>query len=141
MGDSVQVHVRATPTNQVSAIRLTIDGAPVPEFGGAETTFNWNTAGLTASSHTLRAEARPTSAGWVPGPALLSNCFVYPPAQSRRPDSGDLDQDGDVDIFDYSTMVAQFGKAECGNVADIDGNCKVDILDYNILVTNFGQHV
>ena len=52
---------------------------------------------------------------------------------------GDLDNDGDVDIFDYNILVRNFGNTTCGNQADIDGNCKVDIFDYNILVRNFGM--
>jgi len=52
---------------------------------------------------------------------------------------GDLDRDGDVDIFDYNILVRNFGNKDCGNQADIDGNCKVDIFDYNILVRNFGK--
>jgi len=51
---------------------------------------------------------------------------------------GDLDKDNDVDIFDYNTLIENFGNTNCGNVADIDGNCKVDIFDYNILLENFG---
>src|SRR3989344_7321559 len=52
---------------------------------------------------------------------------------------GDLDKDGDVDIFDYNSLASNFGSTNCGNVADIDGNCKVDIFDYNLLVGNFGK--
>jgi len=52
---------------------------------------------------------------------------------------GDLDKDGDVDIFDYNLIIQHFGNTSCGNVADIDGNCKVDIFDYNILIENFGK--
>ena len=51
---------------------------------------------------------------------------------------GDLDKDGDVDIFDYNILASNFGSTSCGNVADINGNCKVDIFDYNILLENFG---
>jgi len=52
---------------------------------------------------------------------------------------GDLDKDGDVDIFDYNILVDNFGNTNCGNVADIDEDCDVGIFDYNILVENFGK--
>lgn len=52
---------------------------------------------------------------------------------------GDVDGDGDVDIFDYNLLIENFGSVDCGNAADIDGNCKVDIFDYNILIENFGK--
>ena len=68
------------------------------------------------------------------------------PTPTKKPTStstpgvpGDLDKDGDVDIFDYNILIENFGNPNCGNVADIDGNCKVDIFDYNILVENFGK--
>ena len=54
------------------------------------------------------------------------------------PIQGDLDQDGDVDIFDYNLLVTNFGSNNCGNVADINSDCKVDIFDYNTLIENFG---
>ena len=61
------------------------------------------------------------------------------PIPTPTPLLGDLDKDGDVDIFDYNILVENFGKTGCGNVADIDGNCKVDIFDYNTLIENFGK--
>lgn len=53
--------------------------------------------------------------------------------------SGDLDGDGDVDIFDYNLLIENFGVTFCGNVADINGDCDVDIFDYNLLIENFGK--
>ena len=58
---------------------------------------------------------------------------------------GDLDHDGDVDIFDYNILITNFGNTNCGNIADISppagGDCKVDIFDYNQVVENFGRKV
>ena len=58
---------------------------------------------------------------------------------SPIPKQGDIDNDGDVDIFDYNILIENFAKTNCGNVADINSDCKVDIFDYNILVENFGR--
>lgn len=63
---------------------------------------------------------------------------VVPPPPSP-PLPGDIDKDGDVDIFDYNLMIENFGKIGCGNVADINDDCKIDIFDYNILIENFGK--
>lgn len=51
---------------------------------------------------------------------------------------GDLDGNGDVDIYDYNILVTNFGRSGV-NVADIDNNGRVNIFDYNIIVTNFGK--
>ena len=67
----------------------------------------------------------------------LGNTVITPPPPPFLP--GDIDGDGDVDIFDYNLLVTNFGNTNCSNIADIDGNCKVDIFDYNILVENFGR--
>ena len=46
-------------------------------------------------------------------------------AQSFLP--GDLDKDGDVDIFDYNLLITNFG-ATGDNPADIDGDGKKDVI-------------
>ncbi len=58
---------------------------------------------------------------------------------NSSPLPGDLDKNGQVNIFDYNILLQNFGNTSCNNVADIGGNCTVDIFDYNILVGNFGQ--
>jgi len=50
---------------------------------------------------------------------------------------GDLDHDGDVDIFDYNILAANFNNTQCNNIADINGDCTVNIFDYNLLLENF----
>lgn len=52
---------------------------------------------------------------------------------------GDLNQDKNVDIFDYNLFLTEFGKVTSGNIADLDQNGKVDIYDYNLLLRNFGK--
>ena len=71
---------------------------------------------------------------------FVSLLIIFPrPASAQGFLQGDLNKDGDVDIFDYNSLASNFGSTNCGNVADIDGNCKVDIFDYNLLVGNFGK--
>ncbi len=50
---------------------------------------------------------------------------------------GDLDGDGDVDLTDLSTLLAEFG-CTSGCTADIDGDGDVDLTDLSILLSNFG---
>jgi hypothetical protein len=51
---------------------------------------------------------------------------------------GDVDKDGDVDIFDYTSLKENFGQTNCDNPADIDLTCNVGLFDYNLLKGNFG---
>ena len=75
--------------------------------------------------------------GWSSEDSLKKEGAAVTPTQPSGI-AGDIDGDGDVDIFDYNILASNFGSSNCGNVADIDGNCKVDIFDYNILVSAFG---
>jgi len=50
---------------------------------------------------------------------------------------GDLDHDGDVDIFDYNVLVQHFNTTNC--TYNLTGSCLVDIFDYNLLIQNFGN--
>jgi len=63
---------------------------------------------------------------------------VFSPQTSSRPVSvsGDLDADGDLDIFDYNVLVSHFGKRKPPGFtsADIDSDNDVDIFDYNLFV-------
>jgi hypothetical protein len=36
-----------------------------------------------------------------------------------------MDKDGDVEIFDYNTLIAEFGKRGCGNVRKFVGGRRV----------------
>jgi hypothetical protein len=53
---------------------------------------------------------------------------------------GDLDDDGDVDLYDYNSLLQVFGTqgAPGFTPADIDIDGDVDLYDYNMLLQNFG---
>lgn len=62
------------------------------------------------------------------------------PAASPSPAKpGDVDGNGRVDIFDYNTLLTNYGRTGTGVSGDLDQNGRVDIFDYNILLTNFGK--
>lgn len=50
---------------------------------------------------------------------------------------GDTEGDLDVDIFDYTAILSNFGRVF--NNGDFDDNNSVDIFDYNIVLSNFGK--
>ena len=49
------------------------------------------------------------------------------------------DNDLDVDIFDYSNLLSQFGQTGSGLSADFDQDNDVDIFDYSTLLSHFGS--
>lgn len=52
---------------------------------------------------------------------------------------GDINKDKKVDIYDYNTLLSDFGKEGQGIASDLNSSGKVDIFDYNILLENFGK--
>lgn len=51
----------------------------------------------------------------------------------------DINGNGCVEIFDFNSLIATFGKKNTGLAGDIDKDDDVDIFDFNILVNQFGQ--
>jgi hypothetical protein len=64
---------------------------------------------------------------------------LYEVVSSPPSHPGDADGDGDVDIFDYSLVVTNFGRSGKSIPGDVDHNGTVDIFDYSLVVTNFGK--
>jgi hypothetical protein len=52
---------------------------------------------------------------------------------------GDLNNDGKVDIFDYTIFISEFGKTGSNLASDLNKDGKVDIFDYTIFSQNFGK--
>jgi hypothetical protein len=77
-----------------------------------------------------------------PSPSISASVAPSPsasifPSPSMKP--GDIDGNGAVDIFDYNTLLTNFGKTGSGILGDIDSNGVVDIFDYNLILTNYGK--
>jgi hypothetical protein len=53
--------------------------------------------------------------------------------------SGDLDADGDTDVFDFGSFAANFGQSvPTGTGGDLDGDGDVDVFDFGLFASNFG---
>lgn len=72
-------------------------------------------------------------------PPKSGKFFFKPKGRSPSPTSriGDLDKDGDVDIFDFNIFVGDFPLKNLRS--DVNKDQKVDIFDFNSLITNFGK--
>lgn len=105
-------------------------------FNTTTTTLRWNTT------------------GWVKGNYSMSSTITVVEGETDTTDNsmiggfvlvttpGDVDGDGDVDIFDIVTMVASYGSSQgdpaYDPVNDIDGDGDVDIFDIVIAAGNYG---
>lgn len=118
---------------KISNISLNGDIVTITFVDGRRDTFNLTT--LTGTITTPTPTPRPTA---TPTPTPQPTATPTPIRLV-----GDIDQDGDVDIFDYNILVSHFGPRmpPGGSPADLDHDGDVDIFDYNLLVSNFGRRL
>lgn len=69
-----------------------------------------------------------------PGAYINAGFTIVPPGCI-----GDLDGDGDTDVFDFGAFTSFFGQSVApGTSGDLDGNGIVDVLDFGLFAGNFG---
>ncbi len=61
------------------------------------------------------------------------------PVQRSTVQYGDLNSDRRVNLFDYNTLLPNYGNTTPGNVADITADNLVNLFDYNVILGSFGQ--
>lgn len=105
---------------------FTIDGG-----GGVSTS-----GGLTVSGTFGQPDAGTLSGGGL----TLSGGFWVAAVANPCTLSGDVDSDGDVDLTDLSTLLANFGTISGGTLqqGDLDGDGDIDLTDLSTLLANFG---
>lgn len=109
-------------------------------------TFFWRHANsLDAGFETLDSSnfalARALGASQFQDPCLFPISSPLPsmsPASSvQQQKIGDIDQDGDVDVFDFNILIGDFRGTNLRS--DLNNDGKVNIYDFNLLITNFGK--
>jgi hypothetical protein len=68
------------------------------------------------------------------GGPIIQNTQTTLSAEAQKVDSN---HDGKIDVLDFVTLMANWGKTGTGNVADFNGDGKVDILDFVLLMANW----
>jgi len=101
-----------------------------PGVLGSATLTVTSTTSASAGNYTVTATATNSSATSY----AASASAVYQ-VTSTKP--GDIDTDGDVDIFDLSTLISRWGTSDAA--ADINDDGTVDIFDLSILLSNWGS--
>jgi len=61
----------------------------------------------------------------------------FTPSVSTTTVSGDSNNDGQVNILDFNSLMVNWGSTTVGSVADFNGDNKVDIFDFNFLMINW----
>jgi hypothetical protein len=101
-----------------------------PGVLGSATLTVTSTTSASSGNYTVTATATNSSATSY----AASASAVYQ-VTSTKP--GDIDTDGDVDIFDLSTLISRWGTSDAA--ADINDDGTVDIFDLSILLSNWGS--
>jgi hypothetical protein len=97
-----------------------------------------------AGAYTIGVEDQPGfRASSVPGTAAIQGaCIELCPEAGIDPCPkciGDVDDDGDTDVFDYATLAVNFGQNVPPNTGgDLNGDGTVDIFDFMIIAADFG---
>jgi hypothetical protein len=83
---------------------------------------------------------------WSPGtnwPSCLASAYVSAPTATPTPSAtpgskvGDINGDGQVNIFDLSTLLSKWGTS--GTPADLNNDGTVNIFDLSILLSHWGS--
>jgi hypothetical protein len=138
---SVAVSANDTGGSGLSRVDFLVNGSVVSTNQVQPYGFSWDTTGLAGGNYTLSVKAY-DGAGNVSDSAQNPGSTITVTISSGRTIREDINQDGKVDIVDFSLLASKFGLT--GNNlgrADIDGNGKVDIVDFSLLAGKFGQKI
>lgn len=126
----------------------TINGTPIPTNTPTRSTSvatDTPTMTLTPTptpTPTLSPTKTPTptlTPTWTPTPTVtVTPTFTVTPTLTQAPGKpGDLNNDGQINVFDMSILLSNFGSSNV--VADINRDGRVNVFDLSILLSNFGK--
>lgn len=132
---SITVSANAGDNVGVAGVQFKLDGANLgSEDTSSPYSISWNTTGVSNGSHTLTAVAR-DAAGNTTTATNVTVTISNPSAYLNE----DINQDGHVDILDFSLLANKFNQSGAGvGRADINGDGTVDLLDFSLLANKYG---
>jgi hypothetical protein len=116
----------------------TLTGITLP--GGSSITFNftWNTAGFAKGNYTISVYVPP-----LPGETNTEDNTRSAGERVCVSIVGDMDCDGDVDLYDAVPLLFHYGAVighpEYDRNCDIDGDGDIDLYDAVALLAHYGQ--
>lgn len=140
------VTANASDNVGVTQVEFLVDGISRNTDTIAPYTYSLNSLllNLNNGSHTLTARARDAAGNTRTSTQITINVNNPVPDPDPEPepeptyDSADLNQDGVVNLLDFSLLARQFGKKDYKGKEDINRDGKVDILDFSILAARWG---
>ncbi len=128
---TINFDVTASDNVDVDRVEFYIDDDLLATDSEAPFTTTIDTNQYMNSSYTLRARAYDAQDNFAEDSIDISILNLPPPIP------GDIDNDGDVDIFDLSRLLADYGTSDPDS--DLDGSGEVDIFDLSLLLANYGS--
>ncbi len=139
-GDTVVISGQTVPNTKVE---VHVDGSTnilsTTAASNGAWSITYNTAGLSADDHTLRARFILGSGSLTTQSTFSSTLQLFVGVDGAPTRPSDLNRDGSVNLIDFSILIFWWGTAG-GNsdpAADINGNGKVGLEDFSILLFNW----
>ncbi|MCA9324689.1 fibronectin type III domain-containing protein [Candidatus Saccharibacteria bacterium] len=131
---TVNVTASASDNVGVAGVQFKLDGNNLgTEDTSSPYSVSWNTTGTSNGSHTLTAVAR-DAAGNTKTATTITVTVNNPTS-----DPADINQDGSVNLLDFSLLASKFGQSGSGlGRADINQDGSVNLLDFSLLAGKFG---
>ena len=124
--------------SQTAGNALAIDGECKIDTDVGSDLVIWTKHFTSFATYTQVATATSPSTGSSPSsssPSPGGNGMPYSPTIKKK---GDANSDNKVDIFDFNTLMINWGKTG-SNLNDFNSDNKVDIFDFNLLMVNWGK--
>jgi hypothetical protein len=124
----------ATDNVGVSKVEFYVDGTLKNSDTVSPYSFSLDTTTLSNASHSLTAKAYDAAGNITTSASVsvtVSNVVIIPE---------DINQDGHVDLLDFSLLAQKFNQSGTGiGRADINGDGVVNLLDFSRLASKYGQ--
>jgi len=130
-GSATTISSTATDNVGVTKVELYVDGVLKGTDTVSPYSFALNTTTMAGGAHNFQTKAY-DAAGNV-GVSSIVSLTVKNWAE-------DINQDGNVDLLDFSLLAAKYGQSGAGlGRADINGDSTVNLLDFSLLAAKYGQ--
>lgn len=131
LSNTQTITANATDAVGVTKVEFWMDGQLLGTDTTAPYSYSLDTTRYATGAHSLQTKAYDAAGNVGNSTAVAITIKNYPE---------DINQDGVVNLLDFSLLVAKFGQSGTGlGRADINVDGKVDLRDFSLLASKFGQ--